>query len=426
MRITIFTMGSRGDVEPLLSLASQFRAAGHHPLVVSSPDYAELAAQYGTEFAPFGPALSTLLSDEVTELVESGNTLKLMRAAAKRRKEALRAAIPETWRLGRESDAVLYKGPAALFGYNIAEKLRGPCAEVQFFPATATRDFPPFLIGDGRSRSTLGDRARWWASEQLTWHLMQRASANLQRRDVLGMARLSLTGVRRQQERDGMPIFYAYSPLVLPRPSDWHERIHVTGYYPTSIPPDWNPPEDLLAFLAAGEPPVSFGLGSVPVADKAHLVDTFLTALERTGRRGLLVSGWTGLGRDRDLPAHVHRIESAPYEWLFSRVAAAVHHGGAGTTAASLRAGIPTIVTPVSADQPSWGRRVAALGVGPEPIPLTHVDADRLTTAIESATTDLGMHDRAQALSAQLRTEDGTARTVELFEQHARRWTAAV
>ncbi|WP_114854995.1 glycosyltransferase [Brachybacterium sp. YJGR34] len=422
MRITIFSMGSRGDVEPLLALASRFLAVGHHPVVVSSPDHAELAAHYGVDFAPFGPPLSSLMSEEVIELVESGDMIKLMRVTAAQRKEAVRAAIPETWRLGRDSDAVIFKGPAALFGYSIAEKLRVPCAEVQFFPVTPTHAFPPFLLGDGQRRSGLGDRMRWWAAERITWQFMQRATTNAQRRTVLDMPRISLSGVRRQQEREGMPLFYAYSPHVLPRPSDWPGRIHVTGYYPTSAPPEWSPPDGLRAFVEAGDPPVSFGLGSVPVAGKARLVEAFLTALERTGRRGILVSGWTGLGRDVDLPDHVHRVESVPYEWLFPRVAAAVHHGGAGTTAAGLRAGVPTVVTPVSGDQPSWGRRVAELGAGPDPIPIKQVDADRLTTAIETATTDGAMSDRARELGALLRAEDGVGRTVELFEQHVRRW----
>ena len=112
------------------------------------------------------------------------------------------------------------------------------------------------------------------------------------------------------------------------------------------------------------------------------------------------------------------QIDSAPYDWLFPRLAAAVHHGGAGTTAASLRAGIPTIITSVAADQHSWGRRVADLGVGPEPIKVKQVDADRLTAAIRQATTDEALRERAADLGTRLRQEDGIGRTAELFTEY--------
>ncbi|MFC8799520.1 glycosyltransferase [Promicromonospora sp. NPDC057138] len=314
---------------------------------------------------------------------------------------------------------MLYKGPTALYGYNVAEKLGVPCADLQCFPVTPTREFPSFFLGDGRSRGPLLDWGTWWASDQMIWHMLQKPGVNRQRREILGLPPLR-TNARVLQDRQGMPLYYAYSPLVLPRPADWHPRIQVTGYLPTSTPAEWAPPSDLAEFLAAGEPPVSFGLGSVPTAQPSRLVDAYLEALDRTGRRGILIGGWAQLGRDRELPDHVLRLDSAPYDWLFPRLAAAIHHGGAGTTAAGLRAGIPTIITPVAADQFSWGRRVADLGVGPEPIPVKTVDANRLTAAINQATTDEGMRERAADLGVRLRQEDGIERTAELFTEYLR------
>jgi UDP:flavonoid glycosyltransferase YjiC (YdhE family) len=327
--------------------------------------------------------------------------------------------ISDIWQAAKHSEAVLYKGPTALYGYNVAQKLGVPCADLQFFPVTPTREFPTFFLGDGRSRGALLDRAGWWGTEQMIWRMMQQPGVNRQRREILDLPPLR-TNARALQDRQGMPLYYAYSPLVLPRPADWHPRVQVTGYLPTSAPAGWEPPADLVRFLDAGEPPVSFGLGSVPVARPTRLIDAYLEALDRTGRRGVLIGGWSKLGLDRELPDHVLQIDSAPYDWLFPRLAAAVHHGGAGTTAASLRAGIPTIITPVAADQPSWGRRVADLGVGPEPVNIKKVDADRLTAAIGQATTDEAMRERAAGLGARLRQEDGIGRTAELFTEYLR------
>ncbi|GAA4705319.1 UDP:flavonoid glycosyltransferase YjiC, YdhE family [Promicromonospora umidemergens] len=420
MQITILTAGSRGDVEPLLGLAGALRELGHNPTVVGSPDFAELAASYGTEFEPFGPPLPSYADNpELVDLVESGNMLRFMAYAARSRKRILPQIIGDIWRAARHSEAVLYKGPTALYGYNVAEKLGVPCADLQFFPVTPTREFPTFLLGDGSTRGALLDRAGWWSTDQMIWRSMQRPGVNRQRREILGLPPLR-TNARVLQDRQGMPLYYAYSPLVLPRPADWHPRIQVTGYLPTHAPVGWEPPADLARFLDAGEPPVSFGLGSVPVANPSRLVDAYLEALERTGRRGLLIGGWANLGRDRDLPDHVLQIDSAPYDWLFPRLAAAVHHGGAGTTAASLRAGIPTVITPVAADQHAWGRRVADLGVGPEPIRIKKVDADRLTAAIARATTDEALRERSADLGARLRQEDGIGRAAELFTEYLR------
>ncbi|WP_285105200.1 glycosyltransferase [Promicromonospora sp. MEB111] len=420
MQITILTAGSRGDVEPLLGLAVALRDQGHHPTVVGSPDFAELAASYGTDFEPFGPVLPTYADNpELVELVESGNMVRFMAYGAKTRKQMLPQIIDDIWRATKHSEAMLYKGPTTLYGYSVAEKLGIPCADLQFFPVTPTREFPTFFLGDGRSHGALLDRAGWWGTDQMIWRTMQQPGVNRQRREVLGLPPLR-TNARVLQDRQGMPLYYAYSPLVLPRPADWHPRIHVTGYLPTSAPAGWEPPPDLARFLDAGDPPVSFGLGSVPTAQPGRLVDAFLEALDRTGRRGILIGGWADLGRDRELPDHVLRIESAPYDWLFPRLAAAIHHGGAGTTAAGLRAGIPTILTPVAVDQFSWGRRVAELGVGPEPIPVKVLDADRLTAALTQATSDEGMRERAARLGERLRQEDGIGRTAELFTNYLR------
>jgi UDP:flavonoid glycosyltransferase YjiC (YdhE family) len=412
--------GPRGDLEPLLGLALALRDQGHDPTVVGSPDFAGLAASYGVDFDSFGPTLPKYAdSPELVELVESGDMLRFMAYGAKTRKQMLPQVISDIWRVTKHSEAMLYKGPTTLYGYSVAEKLGIPCADLQFFPVTPTREFPTFFLGDGRSRGALLDRAAWWGTDQMIWRAMQRPGVNRQRREILGLPPLR-TNARVLQDRQGMPLYYAYSPLVLPRPADWHPRVQVTGYLPTSAPAGWEPPAELARFLDAGEPPVSFGLGSVPAAHPERLVDAFLEALDRTGRRGIVIGGWADLGRGRDLPEQVLRIDSAPYDWLFSRLAAAVHHGGAGTTAAGLRAGIPTVLTPVAVDQFSWGRRVAALGVGPEPVPVKVLDADRLTAAITRATTDEAMRERAADLGARLRQEDGAGRTAELFTRYLR------
>ena len=179
-----------------------------------------------------------------------------------------------------------------------------------------------------------------------------------------------------------MPVLYAYSPTLLP-PPDWPSRFHVTGAWFLDPPPDWQPPPDLVAFLEGGPPPVYVGFGSMTSADPDATLALVLDALSRAGQRGVLLHGWAGLGTGRELPDTVFALDDVPHSWLFPRMAALVHHGGAGTTVAGLRAGIPSVVTPLTADQPSWGRIVHRLGAGPRPIPFRRLTATRLSRGFE-------------------------------------------
>nr|BBH87543.1 hypothetical protein KTC_22940 [Thermosporothrix sp. COM3] len=241
MRIILFSLGSRGDIQPILALASRLNREGHTAVVSSSPDFAELAASHGIEYAPIGPSLTTIGdAEEISKIVESGNILKLILYGRKIRNmqsNIVQQCIQESWQVAQGADAILYKPPAAIIGYNIAEKLGIPCAELALFPVYRTRVFPSFMLGGGKNRGPLLNDLFWRLSELLFWQLMQRGTANRQRREILDLPPLPLSGPYQQQEREGMPVFNAYSPSVLPRPADWPARMHVTGYYFSAPPP---------------------------------------------------------------------------------------------------------------------------------------------------------------------------------------------
>jgi UDP:flavonoid glycosyltransferase YjiC (YdhE family) len=204
---------------------------------------------------------------------------------------------------------------------------------------------------------------------------------------------------------------------VISKPSDWHNT-HVTGYWFLDAAPDWTPPSDLVDFLQAGSPPVYIGFGSMGNRNPEETADLVLQALAKTGQRAIMLSGWSGM-RKENLPDSAYLIDSIPHSWLFPRVAAVVHHGGAGTTAAGLRAGVPTVIIPFFGDQGFWGQQVADLGVGTEPIPRKQLTAQRLAQAIQTAVTDQMMRQRAAALGAKIREEDGIASAVAVIQEIA-------
>jgi UDP:flavonoid glycosyltransferase YjiC (YdhE family) len=190
----------------------------------------------------------------------------------------------------------------------------------------------------------------------------------------------------------------------------------VTGYWFLDPAADWTPPSALVEFLATGPPPVYVGFGSMGNQSPEETADLVVQALLQAGQRGIILSGWSGL-RTAEKPDSVFMLDSAPFSWLFPRVAAVVHHGGAGTMAAGLRAGVPSIVVPFFGDQPYWGQRVVELGVGPQPIPRRRLTAERLAKAIQQAVSDQPMRQRATELGARIRAEDGVGRAVAIVEQ---------
>jgi sterol 3beta-glucosyltransferase len=204
---------------------------------------------------------------------------------------------------------------------------------------------------------------------------------------------------------------------VLPKPPEWGDWIHITGYWFLDHPPEWRPSAGLVDFLRSGPPPVYVGFGSMNNRNPEEVTGLALKALARARQRGLLLTGWGGLSQS-DLPDDVFKIETIPHDWLFPQMAAVVHHGGIGTLAAGLRAGVPSIVVPYFSDQPFWGQRVAALGVGPPPIPRQSLTAGHLAAAIQLAVGDPGIRARAAALGEKIRAENGVARAVEAFHRH--------
>jgi UDP:flavonoid glycosyltransferase YjiC (YdhE family) len=216
----------------------------------------------------------------------------------------------------------------------------------------------------------------------------------------------------------GTPSLYGYSPSVLPKPSDWNESHYVTGYWFLEAQPNWQPPEDLLHFLESGSPPVYVGFGSVSHKHPERQTRLILRALELSGQRSVLLTGWGGI-TPLSAPPNVFFADNLPHAWLFPRTAAVVHHGGAGTTAAGLRAGVPSIITPFGGDQCAWADLVVKLGVGPQAPGIKQLTAEKLAEAIQTAVNDSAMRARAAVLGGKIRAENGIAHAVEVIERHA-------
>jgi sterol 3beta-glucosyltransferase len=409
MRILISTFGTHGDVQPFLALGQRLRAAGHTVAVCTSASYGPTTQALGLQYAP----MSNTMLDLTRALLDGSEaTFTVVRQMG----PAMRAMLEEEWHAAQAfaPDLLLYH-PKMLGSYHIAEKLGIPLAMAIPLPFyTPTRAFPnPFFAG-----LRLGGRANL-ASFQLMALTggMYSGMTNRFRVTTLGLPPLPrFADQLRTRTGAPIPVLYPYSRHLLPPPADFPPHVHVTGSWFLEPTTPWEPPASLVAFLDAGPPPVYVGFGSTGGRGAQRRSRVVLDALAAAGRRGVLARGWGGLAPDV-LPDTVYLLDEAPHDWLFPQMVAVVHHGGSGTTAAGLRAGKPTVICPAFGDQPFWGRVVAERGLGPMPITQRKLTAMRLAEAIRVVVGDRAMHERADALGAQIRGEDGVGNAVAILER---------
>lgn len=415
MKICLIALGTRGDVQPYVALGAGLKRAGHTVRLVTHENYETLVRTYGLEFWPVqGNVQAVAESPEIQALLEKGDFLAINARTAKLAQQAslnwAKAGLAAS-----QNVEVLVAGMGGLYiALALAEKLNLPLIQAYVFPFTPTRAFPAVLFPQAVAR--LGGSVNalsHHALRQIMWQSSQ-AADKLVRQQVLNLPAAPMFGPYQSVALHHYPVLYGFSPAVIPPPADWRNT-HITGYWFLDSDPDWPPPVALQNFLQAGPPPVYVGFGSMSNRKPEEITELILQALAKTNQRAVLLSGWNGL-RQTKLPDTVYLLDSAPHAWLFSRVAAVVHHGGAGTTAAGLRAGVPSVIVPFFGDQPFWGQRVQDLGVGPTPIPRAQLTVERLAQALHQAVSDRTMQERAAELGAHLRAEEGVAKAVAIIE----------
>jgi sterol 3beta-glucosyltransferase len=419
MRITIIAPGSRGDIQPYLALGIALVNASHVVRIVTTIDHTELVKSYGLELWPVNIDVKAALQmTETSASIEGGSIVASFRKFAEIAKRGARLNAEVGLEASRGVDAVLVGFGGVFIGEGIAARLGIPLVQAYNVPLTTTGAYGGALA-PGLSWSPWIRRLSHRFSREAIWMLM-RSSGNGARMNVLGQPSAPLFAPTGMAGLAPGPVLYGYSPAVLPSMPEWGAEVEVTGYWFADEPPDWSPPAGLEEFLANGAKPVCIGFGSMSQTAPEAATRLVLEAVARSGQRAILLSGWGGLTA-AERPKTVFQAESIPHSWLYARVSAVVHHGGAGTTAAAFRAGVPAVVIPFHGDQFYWAKLVHDLGVGPEGIRRTRLTADRLAKALDRAVHDGAMAARASALGARIRAENGVARAVTAIERIVRR-----
>ncbi|KAG9601350.1 UDP-Glycosyltransferase/glycogen phosphorylase, partial [Aureobasidium melanogenum] len=447
LNVVIHVVGSRGDVQPFVALGKVLKDQyGHRVRLATHPVFRDFVTENGLEFFSIGGDPSELMAFMVKnpglmpgfDVMRRGDIGKRRREIATMIKGCWRSCIEsgdgtglavddnttEEWMRNTDSsikpfiaDAII-ANPPSFAHIHCAEKLGCPLHMMFTMPYSPTQAFPHPLanIQSTNADLHLTNFISYTLVEMLTWQGLGDVINRFRVKD-LSLDPISLIWAPGMLTRLRIPYTYCWSPALIPKPKDWGNQISIAGFYFLSLASNFTPPTDLKAFLDAGPPPVYIGFGSIVLDDPNGMTKLIFDAIRKTGRRALVSKGWGGFGADElGIPEGVFMLGNVPHDWLFKRVSCVVHHGGAGTTAAGIACGVPTVIVPFFGDQPFWGAMVAKAGAGPEPIHHKDLTADNLAEAINKAL-EPATRERAQELANSISHEKGTETGAQSFHQ---------
>ncbi|KAB8222972.1 hypothetical protein BDV33DRAFT_229054 [Aspergillus novoparasiticus] len=447
LNIVIHVIGSRGDIQPFIVIGKTLKAYGHRVRLATHLAFRDMVKENGLEFFNIGGNPQELMMFMVKNAGLLPEFKTLRSGAIQHHRRDMGDIIRGCWRScvetgdgtqGREApgdsatdgadhltapfvaDAIV-ANPPSLAHIHCAEKLGIPLTIMFTMPWSPTQAFPHPLARIRRysTKPTVANFISYAVVDLLIWQGLGDI-INRFRRKTLGLDILDTPQALTLVHRLHVPHSYLWSPALLPKPRDWSSNIDVCGFTFLSSASHYTPPEDLLAFLRAGSPPVYVGFGSIVVEDPQRLSLIVFEAIQKTGQRAIISKGWGGLGvSEVDVPENILLLDSCPHDWLFRHVSCVVHHGGAGTTATGLKLGRPTVIVPFFGDQPFWGSIVARHGVGPSPIPYRELTVDRLADAILMAL-EPSSRKKAHEISEVIKQESGTNAAISSFHHHLR------
>lgn len=435
LNITILIVGSRGDVQPFLALGKELRKFGHRIRLGTHTCFQDFVVENDIEFSPLAGDPKELMA----HMVKHPGLMPGSMEEVKRKRAVMKEIIESCWSAVMEPTSILCVKPGAppnpslstapwvtnaiisnppTFGhYHCAERLGCPLHIYFTMPWSPTAAFPhPLANLSYAKRTPSKNKMSYSIVDALTWSGLGDL-CNSFRKNKLGLEPILGTGGRSLLDDAKVPHAYTWSPNLIGKPKDWGVHIDITGFFFLDLATNYTPPDDLMQFLNSGPPPIYVGFGSIVVDNPDAFNKTILDAFRITKFRGIVSKGWSELGGSGDVPKDVYVIGNCPHDWLFLQCAAVCHHGGAGTTAAGLLAGRPSIVCPFFGDQPFWGQMIANCGVGPPPITKKRFTAENLADAFRFCMLS-STQEKAKKLGEEMRKENGVRTGVQVFHAH--------
>ncbi|KAL4765013.1 putative UDP-glucose,sterol transferase [Aspergillus foveolatus] len=449
LNIVIHVVGSRGDIQPFLAIGKQLKSHGHRVRLATHLSFRETVEDEGLEFFNIGGDPSELMAFMVKNPGLMPDLRTIRSGAIRLRRREMKSIFSGCWRscyetgdgtgidhhIKDEPDPlsgdeavdfrrlpfvadVIIANPPSFAHLSCAEKLGVPLNMMFTMPWSATQAFPHPLanVQSQNTKPSVANFASYAVVEIMMWEGLGDLINRFRKRE-LGLDPLDAIRAPSLAHRLQVPYTYLWSPALLEKPLDWGDNIDVVGFSTLPSAQDYKPPQDLQRFLDSGPAPVYIGFGSIVVDDSKALTDIVFEAVEKAGVRAVISKGWGNIGADHAASDSIMMIDKCPHDWLFQHVSCVVHHGGAGTTAAGLALGKPTVVIPFFGDQTFWGSIVSRAGAGPDPIPWKRLTAEKLGEAIEAALKD-ETKKKAEEIGEQMRSEQGARNAVCSFYRH--------
>lgn len=411
-RIAMATLGTQGDIQPYVALATAMKDQGYSVVLGTTDDFESMITSHGIEFWSLGPSMQEFVKQSQFERAMNQNLLVNAPALLRQGQKIVDRAARSAWDMCRGADCIVLNMNTS-FSIDIAEALDIPAIVAALQPLNSTSEFPLCIYYGPSFGKTINRLTYSTMTVQQIYYNLPR---NKLRRELMGLGPRKNGGFFK--DTDGTPLWTlnAYSEIVSPRPRDWPKSSIVTGYWMLPDRTGWQPSEEFKQFLPKGEKPIYVGFGSMPFGADRN-TDILREALKLWNGRVVVGRGWGGIRPD-DLPSdRVYVIDRAPHDQLFKYVKGVVHHGGAGTTSAGLHLGRPTFIVPQMVDQPYWGGRVYELGCGPKPVRRRKLTPAALADALHQLDTNSDFARNAEAIGAKLRAEDGTGKAIKVIER---------
>ncbi|KAF7712056.1 Sterol 3-beta-glucosyltransferase [Penicillium ucsense] len=444
LNIVIQVVGSRGDVQPFVALGKELQKHGHRVRLATHLAFREFVLDGGLEFFNIGGDPAELMAFMVKNSGLLPNMSTIRSGAIQKRRREMRDIVDGCWRScfemgdgtnlhqikedlwSEEEDYrrrpfvadVIIANPPSLAHIHCAQRLGIPLHIIFTMPWSPTQAFPHPLavIQQQDCKPSVANFVSYAIVDMMIWEGLGDI-VNKYRRTVLTLGSLDAITAPSILHKLRVPCSYLWSPAILPKPEDWGDNIDVCGFSFLPSKPDYDPPQEITEFLNKGPMPIYVGFGSIVVDDQKKLTETVYEAVKKSGQRAIISKGWGNVGVDSvEVPDNILVIGSCPHDWLFRQVSCVIHHGGAGTTAAGLALGCPTIIVPFFGDQQFWGDIVARNGAGPSPIPHKQLTVDGLSDAIEFALKD-STREKAMEIAKKMEGESGVRDGVRSFHR---------
>ena len=410
MRVSILTSGTRGDVQPYIALGKALQEKGHVVLIACPENFCSWVEEHGLKSCSIGIDMQAFLQTPDGKKVLSGNLFSMIKIWKQTIVPSIQKTLDISWEYARNADSIIYH-PKVGAAIDVAETTGANLICTALFPIFQTTAFPFFLLK--------GNYGSFF--NKLTYKIVSLSRIffikmiNKWRRETLGLKKSALFMPIDGDGANEVLRLCAVSPSVIKYPTTENGMIHTTGYWFLEEGENWQPDSEFLDFIKSGEKPVYIGFGSMPTRNPEKLTKEIIQGIKDAGLRAILATGWGGL-KKISLPDDILLIEKAPHDALFNYVSAVVHHGGAGTTAAGLRAGLPTFICPSSFDQPYWGRLIYSLGIGPKPLGLKKLKAKKFSKGLIDLVENKSYRSAAAKIGKRISNENGVSRAVELIE----------